>query len=223
MKQIPLRLEQSSYNAERFFVLHSGVITAYEALMQLVESLVLVERKFAPVFIYGQSGTGKSHFLSVILERARELGVLELLSYFDQNLGAHEDSWASEFVAKYESVKAQNGLMIICSQVHPSKFSTNPHIQSRIQTTEILELNFPTSVELKPILEAILTKRGLKLPQDMLDKIAKHSTRDLLSFDVVFSRLNELLLEDSKSLRSQHGRKLVSSALKFGLQDKLGG
>ena len=87
---------------------------------------------------------------------------------------------------------------MIASKHPPKAATTNPHLQSRLLASEMIQLKYPEEEELKPLLCSLLERHNLHLSEASMAYILKHSPRDPLSFESIFARINEISLISSR-------------------------
>ena len=109
--------------ALRYFVVHSGVALAYAALEQASSDLQNDSSLFRLFYLYGASGSGKTHlahgFETLLLEKNFPRTRIQV---YDLQLNP-EESLVSEIVAEYERIKREGGLIVFTSRFTP--FSTS--------------------------------------------------------------------------------------------------
>ncbi len=192
--QLSFSLKPLEPFGERYFVPHSGVGLALETLQRTMEQMKAGDLFFAPFYIYGPTGVGKTHLVNFISTQAVAQGSnAEFIDSFQT---------AGKFVDSYERVKRLGGMFLVSGQLSDNQakeeFSSNPHVTSRLNTLTPIELNYPTEVELRPIIDSLAERHNLKLPETTMNYLLRHLPLKPLSFDNIFARINELSLADGK-------------------------
>ncbi len=197
-KQLHLSLNPvEPYSKERF-VVHSGVVKAFDEIGQAVSHYLDNTEEFHFFVVYGNRGVGKSHLLNSIYSSAIELGARDshcLLYEFEQSDVC--ESQVSEFVASYELLKREGGILLVGSRVHPQEI-INPHLGSRLLSARLYQLQLPQENEIEPLVVALLEKNNLKLSNFNLQYLLKRLPLAPLSFDSIFAKISDLSLSQGK-------------------------
>lgn len=78
-----------------------------------------------------------------------------------------------------DDCEQQGRPLILCSSVHPQQLSLLPDLLSRLNAIPMIELLYPDQAGREQILEAELSKQGLKLPPAQVSFLAKRISRDM--------------------------------------------
>jgi len=179
-----------------YFIPHSGVVEAIGAVSSALEEIEKKNSEFRMFYMHGPSGVGKSHVLALIKDMATERGVVcETVDGVSE-----DDEWIRGFIDRYERVRASGGVLVVGSISEPQAAFSNPHSGSRLRVARALRLGFPSETELVPIVRSIAERHNLKLSERMLSFLVKRLPLQPLSFDNIFSRINELSLTSGEKV-----------------------
>lgn len=188
---IPLPLKPAEPYSVDYFIPHSGVAEAIDAVSSAIEELQENSSEFRMFFVHGPEGVGKSHLLAVLGFMAESSRV----SFYSVEGVDDHDDWIMGFIDRYEKARREGGLLLVTSRSEPQAAFSNPHSGSRLRVARALRLGYPSEEELAPIIKSIAEKHNLRLSERMLSFLVKRLPLQPLSFDNIFSRINELSLE----------------------------
>ena len=197
-KQLFFDLPPRDPFALEYFVTHSGVVAAYEQLERVMPLLQSAPERFSMIVIFGPASSGKTHLLKGFAALAAQ-SQPERLATFDFSHGVAEGE-DSRFVSEYERLRTEGGILLVETRVHPSVVTDNPHVRSRLLAGELVSIDFPADEELKPLLRSILERRNVRISDRILDYLITRLPRDLLSFDSIFDKIDELSFNESRRL-----------------------
>ncbi len=211
VEQIPLPLSAQQSNSADYFVSHSGVADALRSFEGAVHRLNSDPSFFQSFYIYGSSGVGKSHLLSVMKGIFAATGIasehLQLRDFGD----ALEvpDSAIGEIVSAYEGIRTAGGILVFAARIHPEKFTQNPHLLSRLRSGAILELKPPTIEELRPTLESLLERKNLKLSERNLEYLIRRVPTNPLSLWGILARMDDRALREGRTMSLHFIREIL--------------
>jgi chromosomal replication initiation ATPase DnaA len=146
--------------------------------------------------LQGPSGSGKSHLIGAYLGWAAELGVQRsALRYLQLKDDGEETS--SYFISEYERLRSAGGVLLVELPVNVGKF--NPHIESRLQAGVRCELAYPEEVELRPLVESLLERHHLVLPEASVDYLLVRLPLNPLSLESIIAAISESSFAANKS------------------------
>lgn len=197
------------------FVRHSGVSEPYETLRRAIDEGCQNPALFQLVFVCGPRGSGKSYLLrAAVYELERRGYPASRVSVFDLTVdkdGSNAEDWVASFVGRYEELRREGGFIFVSSVFPPSELSSNPHARSRLLAGIILELRYPQESELRPLVEALLEQRNMRVSERTLEYLLQRLPADPLSLASVFDRINQYSLQESRPARLGLVRKVISS------------
>ena len=198
----------------RSFVCHSGVVAAHTACLELVERCSAAPESFHFIYLCGPQGAGKSYLVQAVRRELETRGYQpERISCVDVNVepaATDSDEWISSFVARYEELRRNGGVLIVTSRQSPQEASTNPHLRSRLLAGVVLELRYPDESELRPLAEALLEQRNMRVSEKTLDYLLQRLPADPLSLAAIFDRISDYSLQESRPARLGVVRKIVA-------------
>lgn len=195
-KQLTLGLSPSKNCCRYYFVPHSGVNSQWVFLQQSIEELNKQNYFFQGYYLYGAKGVGKSYLINCL----KEISNIDF-AYFDfssLDINSSENIVAS-FVEQYEKIKSAGGMIVIEASMLPKELTANPHLLSRLNVAELIELNYPQENELAALVSSLLERHNLKLKEKDISYILEHSPSDPLSLSQISARIERLVFENSAS------------------------
>lgn len=179
MVQSSLQLQPKEFYSLRHFIPHSGVSEAYNTLIASLDSKV-------PVFVFGPTGSGKTHLLE---------GFKGLCDGAPRVFTLEKDVFTLPSV--FEECRAKNQRLLV--ECECSEYS-NPHITSRINNGLSLTLSYPVDSELLPIMRAIAERNQIKLDFSVIESAVRKLPKNMHVIEKVISQLfNSSLEQQAKS------------------------
>lgn len=170
-------------------------------------------RSPVPIYLWGDSGSGKTHLLKAAREALREQGARA--GWLDASIqlpGAFDESWSAIFlddVHLYNSQQQQNAFnwfvhaqtvqrpVIATGAVAPLALPLRDDLRSRMGWGHIFQLQVLTETEQRAVLRKAADARGVFLGDEVMDYMLSRFSRDL-------GHLMELLeLLDGYSLQTK--------------------
>lgn len=211
MTQLTFHLAPVEPYSLSYFVPHSGVTEAYELLEHAIAEVS--EGGFRLVFLYGSSGTGKTHLLYGFRKRAEEQGIDPeriCVCSLEQLLKNKSES-IGEFVKTYDRLKSEGGLILVEARdiFHPTD-DLDKHLSSRLLAGYSVKVGYPREEELRPLLLSLLERKNLKLTDYSLNYLLRWLPLDPLSLDRILTAINDLSLSNSRKV----GQGLIREVLR---------
>ncbi len=211
--QTTFPLKVSSPYSYRYFVPHSGVAEAYHHLQGLLKSVYLGgSNAFSMTYIHGPAASGKQHLREGFREQLLELGV-DPARYCLAGLPESEAGEA-EFVANYERIRTVGGLVLVTGLQSPESVPLSPHTRSRLLAGSVFRVAMPHDSELRPVVQSLLERHNLRLSDYSVDFLIRRLPRDLLSFDQIFDKIDELSLPNRRPATLGTVRQALEEGLK---------
>ncbi len=201
--QLPLNLEPKDPYSLDYFVPHSGVVEAVAHVEQALEECLADPGAFRLVFVYGADGSGKRHLLEGYAKDAiaRGMAPRSVKVYACALQEFVEDEEVSRFISSYESLRSGGGLLLVSSPCPPAELTSNPHVSSRILSGVAVALKAPQEEELHPLVLSLIERHNLKLGERSIEYLMRRLPVDPLSFDAIFSRINEISFSQNRPAR----------------------
>jgi chromosomal replication initiation ATPase DnaA len=99
------KFEPISSNAEKYFVIHSGVFESYQKVLTITENFL-----GGIFYIYGPKGSGKSHLCEILIDRCLEFKIPSYYYRIDENglirTPGDDIVEASSFISQFQEMKA---------------------------------------------------------------------------------------------------------------------
>ncbi len=193
--------------SEQYFVPHSGIAAACEALENGFERLAAEPQSFVFFKLVGPRGSGKSHLVSIFRHRAETLSpIAGRNSWFDET--EWSDDVVRNFIAEYERLKAGGGMLVAATD----EYVENPHVASRLAFAIPIALSYPTDEELSPLLKALSERRGFRLSDSDLEYLLKRLPANPLSLSAILAKIDALSLSVGKQATRAMFREAIGSA-----------
>jgi len=207
--QLSLSLETSEPFSSHFFVPHSGMSDALEVLEKVVEDLKEEQVAYRSVFVYGDSGCGKSHLLSIYHKQLVALNINVSLFSCDQLVTAQS---VGAFVDTVERLKLSGGVVLIegRSLAVCESGDLAPHVNSRVLGGYAVKVSQPLENELKPLVLALLERRGLRFTDYSIDQLIRNLPAQTTTFNSIIQAIDEVSLREKQRIT----RGVISKTIK---------
>lgn len=188
---------------------------------QVVHNLQRQEEPYT--FIFGESGTGKSHLLQaacheigkkglpvVYLPLAEEglnpamldgLESMSLIALDDVQDVIGDESWEHALFHLYNRVRDSGGSMLVSSSEPLASLKIKlADLKSRLSWGPIFQLTALSDKGKQFALQQRAKNRGLDLADDVVNYLLKRSTRDMNSLFVLFEKLDKASMVEKRKL-----------------------
>ena len=184
MKQLALDIGLApGPTLERFF---AGPNTA--ALQHLAQAVASTNASVpVPTYLWGESGSGKTHLLHAVREALREQGAS--VGWRDAR-----SKYAPHFDEKWSAV--------ILDDVHlySTDLPLREDLRSRLGWGHVFHLQMLGDAPLRAVLRQQADARGVHLGEDVMDYMLKRFSRDLGSLMALLDRLDRHALRTQRAL-----------------------
>lgn len=184
------------------------------------------------VYIWGESGSGKSHLLSGLSEKARESGTAfrwlspgrlpDAGQLLDQNLLLIVDNLGSvvasndsavELLSLYERAMAEQMTLVIGSSLPPDRLAdTLPDLASRFSSGVSYQVYPLEDGDKRMALKQRAAARGFGLDDQVIEFIMRHVARDTGSLFRLLDRLDSASLSHQRKVTIPFVRSLISGS-----------
>ena len=217
MKQLALDIGLApGPTLERFF---AGPNTA--ALQHLAQALAATSASVpVPTYLWGESGSGKTHLLQAVREALREQGASvgwrdarsKYAPTFDEKWSAvilddvHLYSTSQQNVAFNWFINAMspaNGVqrwVLAAGTLPPADLPLREDLRSRLGWGHVFHLQMLSDAPLRAVLRQQADARGMHLGDDVMDYMLKRFSRDLGSLMALLDRLDRHALRTQRAL-----------------------
>ena len=192
----------------------------------LVSSLLLASEQF--IYIWGDSGSGKSHLLQAVCQKASEQGqhdhnrpvylpmqelvnlspgVLEGMEGMnpvcidDVQCIAGNKEWEAGLFHLFNRLRDQGIRLIISATAAPNQIGIQlPDLETRLGWGAVYQVHSLNDEGKRTVLQQRATQRGLQLPDEVVQYILKHSVRDMNSLFELLDKLDVASLAEQRKL-----------------------
>jgi chromosomal replication initiation ATPase DnaA len=183
---------------------------AIDVLEKVVSDLQEDSSGYRSVFIYGPAGSGKTHLLSIYQNRLQEMGI-QVSSFNAKNLVTSDA--VSAFVSTVEQYKQSSGVVFIEGESLTAlgTDSLAAHVNSRLLGGYAVKVCQPMESELKPLVLALLERRGLRLGENSIDQLIKKLPANAMTFSNIIQGIDEVSLGQLRRIN----KGVIADALKL--------
>jgi len=206
MRQIPLPL--AAQTAPRF---DDFVVGANAAALAHLRSLTLPG---APVYLWGPSGSGKSHLLRALMHDVQQQGQHtmlfdphgENLLRADRALALIDDCDALSEPAQAEAFRlfveaASHGVQIVAAgRLPPVDLPVREDLRTRLAWGPVFALQPLGEEQTRAVLRREADRRGIFLSDEVMDHLLTRFARDLKHLMLLLDRLDRFALARSRSV-----------------------
>lgn len=188
---------------------------------QLIESLMSLHEPL--IFIWGDTGCGKSHLLQAVCQKASDdkqpvfLPMSEMLDLHpavlegmeamnplcidDVQLIAGKREWEEALFHLFNRVRDQGGQMIISATAPPGQLNIQlPDLVTRLGWGAVYQVHSLDDAGKRIALQQRATQRGLLLPDEVVEFVLKRSVRDMNSLFDLLDKLDVASLAEQRKL-----------------------
>lgn len=188
---------------------------------QVVHSLQRQDEPY--VFLFGESGTGKSHLLQAACHQAGNKGLpvvylplaeeglkpamldglenMSLIALDDIQSVIGDEDWERALFNLYNSVREKEGSMLVSSTEPLASLNIQlADLRSRLSWGPIFKLCTLTDKEKQYALQQRAKNRGLELADDVVAYLLKRSPRDMGSLFALFEKLDKASMVEKRKL-----------------------
>ena len=216
MKQIALDIGLDSGPSLRNFLAGPNLA----ALEHLVLWSGYDKRSPVPTYLWGESGSGKSHLLRAVFTQLKEQG--SPVGWLDASIAepqAFQENWRVvllDDVHLYTAVQQQAGFnwfvnatspqdgqqrwVLASSKVPPSDLQLREDLRTRLGWGHIFHLHVLSESERRSVLRQNADERGIFLSDEVMDFILNRFSRDLGSLVQLLDQLDGYALQTQRAI-----------------------
>jgi DnaA-homolog protein len=152
-------------------------------------------------YVWGETGSGKSHLLQAVLHSARRLGLSTHNGYANVPEGAQvvavddvellDDAAQIALFALYNLMRENNGMLLVSGSVAPAQLSLRNDLRTRLGWGMVYQVQALSDAEKALALQNHANARGLVLPPEVTQYLLRHGRRDLPALLEVLDGLDE--------------------------------
>ncbi len=152
------------------------------------------------VYLWGETGSGKSHLLSACKEiGARVIDDVHLLNHDAQ----------IDLFNTYNQLRNSGGALIASGIAAPTQMGLRNDLATRLAWDLVYQLHPLSDAEKAQALKIHAVERGIKLPDEVVDYCLRHLRRDLPTLMATLDALDEWSLTEKKSVTVPMLRKIL--------------
>jgi len=175
-----------------------------------VSAIARGERALRILYLWGESGSGKTHLLSALKGRAlgptcapseftRSTGPLEIISVDDCD--RLDEAQQESLFHLFNRVLAQPGTAIVCAGAEPPlALRLRDDLRTRLGYGLVLRLRLLSDEERRDALEQWVRRSGARYSPDLIEHLLRHRARDLRSLLALLQGLDRYGLERQRAL-----------------------
>lgn len=152
------------------------------------------------IYLWGASGSGKSHLLSA----AKQLG-----AQVADDVHLLNESAQIDLFSRYNQIKASGGTLITAGLHAPTQMGLRDDLATRLAWGLVYQLHPLTDQEKAEALQNHARERGMKLPAEVVDYCLRYLRRDLPTLMAVLDALDEWSLTEKKPVTVPMLKKLL--------------
>lgn len=176
-----------------------------------------------PIFMWGETGTGKSHLLQAACRRAQEQGrdcaylplaagdlapamfegweeaALLCVDDVERIAGARE--WEQALFALYERIRDRGGVFVAAGNANPNRLGlAMPDLVTRLGAGPVYQLQPLSDADKLAALRLRAHNRGLEMPEEVARYVLEHYPRDTAAIFTLLDRLDRESLATQRRL-----------------------
>ncbi len=193
--------------------LENFVVGRNAELLQTLQHLLAGNGRERAVYLWGESGSGKSHLLRGLVEAAQaadmpawlvsageaipaQPGTGVLVAVDDVALRNAEDQIS--LFNLYNDLREEGGFFVASGPCPPAQLEVRPDLATRLGWGLVYQVQGLNDMEKELALQEHARARGFSLPQEVLDYLLRHWRRDLPSLMAVLDALDRVTLEQQR-------------------------
>lgn len=193
-------------------------------LLETLRALAAGQARERFVYLWGESGSGKSHLLEAVASAARAHGISAICSHAPEPCSGYrlvalddadrlgEDAQIDLFNL-YNRLREENGCLVASGALPPAQLAVRPDLATRLGWGLVFRVHGLSDEEKTAALAAHAAQRGFTLPPEVSGYLLRHWRRDLPALMAVLEALDRYSMER---------RRAVSVPLLRELLEKLG-
>ena len=190
----------------------------------------------ASIFLWGESGCGKTHLLEAACRAAHELGMspayvsfqdahqfpvallegLEqagLVALDDLQCMAGQSAWERAVFGLYEQLRARGGLLLTAARTNPATLGVElPDLASRLGADLVYQLYLPADTDKLLALRQRSTQRGMDMPEEVACYILARYPRDMHALFQLLDHIDHASLTAQRRLTIPFVRSVMGGA-----------
>lgn len=221
MKQLALELASPpSPTLDNFVVGDNAEVLA------ALRALVRGDNRERFIYLWGGSGSGRSHLLHAAMRAFRDAGRAVRLQGLHEGAGAGsadtvvgcddvqrlDPSAQIELFNVFNSLKDGSGVLLATGDVPPARLPLRPDLLTRLASGLVYEVRMLSEADRRAALHDYAAARGFDLPEEVADYLLARAPRDLSSLRALVDTLDRLSLEQKRAITVPLARELLQLA-----------
>jgi DnaA family protein len=211
MKQLAFDIAPPSPTIDNF------IAGANAELLHVLKGLLAGEQAERFVYIWGGSGSGKSHLLQAVVNGAKESGLGAILITCDKDTVLGSDIAGYDVVAVddvhhlaeeaqtglfniYNRMREGSGILLVSGPFAPMHLRVRRDLATRLGAGLVYQVHSLTDEEKAEALKCHAKARGFVLSQDVVNYLLRYWKRDLPSLMGVLNALDRYSLETKRPI-----------------------
>ena len=224
MRQMVLSLAPSSSPTFDNFVTGRNA-----ELLSVLTALAGGERKERFVFVWGLSGSGKSHLLKALHAALTQQGVSAIAlsapgegapvgTAVDAVLADDVDRWAApgqeRLFNAYNALRDDGGVLIASASVPPARLQLRHDLVTRLGWGLVYQVHTLSDEEKMAAMTEHARARGFDLGPDVIGYLLKRQSRDLPALLAILDALDDYSLEHKRAVTVPLVRELLAESVR---------
>jgi DnaA-homolog protein len=192
-------------------------------LMASLQSIVAGERPAKCLFIWGESGSGKSHLIEAIrtaialdipqrvVESARQLSG-KSIALLDDAQTLHSEAQASWFNLFIKQAAEPQAMIIACADQAPIHLALRADLRTRLGSGLVFQLKRLDDDQKAQALRQHAASRQINFPEEVSRYLLRHYPRDIRALLHILERLDRYAFEQKRALSLPLLRELESQS-----------
>jgi DnaA family protein len=179
------------------------------------------------IYLWGGSGSGRTHLLRAVLREWQGAGRTAHLCTRDEPPVAAAvvatDAIAVDDVQQlsppaqielfniYNDLRESSGLMLVAGDVPPARLALRADLLTRLAWGLVYEVHALSEEDRRAALQSYAVARGFELPDEVTDYLLARAPRDLSSLRALVDTLDRLSLEQKRAITVPLARELLQA------------
>jgi DnaA family protein len=174
------------------------------------------------VYVWGQSGCGRSHLLSSVVTAAQCLG--RAVFHFDVSAAAADDALVVvddvhqldaaaqiDLFNLHNRLRAGHGALLVSGDAAPARLTLRDDLKTRLAAGLIYQVHGLDDAEKAAALRGHADARGFRLSQEVADYLLSHAERDLPTLLALLDALDAYSLAHRRAITVPLLRELLNA------------
>lgn len=164
------------------------------------------------VYLWGASGSGKSHLLQACADLARQYGIHLVAADEVQSLTGEAQI---DLFNTYNRLRDSGGVLIAAGEAAPMQMGLRDDLATRLSWGLVYQLHPLSDDEKAQALKSHAAERGMRLPDEVVDYCLRHLRRDLRTLMTTLDALDKWSLTSKRPVTLPLLRQLLQLPLKL--------